>query len=205
MAENEEKENVRNLGRCKTQPRVLNSFSTNDAKQKAGIVRSKNTKSELVKKESTVETQMSADSNATNSLKPSKVLNSARYMEKEKRLDDVTDKKTAENSHHLERVKPAKRITLYTSSNQSKQATFRQKQRAPSDQPVWRPGGAAKIPTFNSVTTLVQKTRPPAHNRERTNLENARYGKYLLRCNRKSERGSWLDYFFLDTSFERSK
>ena len=127
---------------------------------------------------------MSADSNAT------KVLNSARHTEKGKRLDDVTDKRIADNCHHAERVKPAKRITLYTSSNQSKQATSRQKHRAPSNQPVWRPGGAAKIPTFNSVTTLVQKTRPAAHNRERTNLENARCGKYLSQRSR-----NWLDYF----------
>ncbi|XP_043524464.1 uncharacterized protein LOC122536288 [Frieseomelitta varia] len=176
VAENEEKENVRNLRSCKTQRRIPNSFFINDAKQKVGIVRSKNTKSVLVKKESTVETQMSADSNAT------KVLNSARYTEKEKRLDDVTDKRTADNCHHLERVKPAKRI-MYTSSNQSKQTMSRQKYRASSNQPVWRPGGAAKIPTFNSVTTLVQKTRPAAHNRERTNLENARCGKYSLQCN----------------------
>ncbi|CAD1474938.1 unnamed protein product, partial [Heterotrigona itama] len=127
---------------------------------------------------------MSVDSNAlnTNSLKPSKstkVLNSARYAEKEKHLDVVADKKTADNCHHSERVKPAKKIMLYTSSNnQSRQAVSRQKHRAPSNQPVWRPGGAAKIPTFNNVTTLVQKTRPATHNREKTNLENAREEKH---------------------------
>ena len=132
---------------------------------------------------------MLADSNATNSLKPSKstkVFNSARYAEREKHLDDV-NKKTVDNCHHSERVKPAKKIMLCTGSNQSKQAISRQKHRAPSNQPVWRPGGAAKIPTFNSVTTLVQKTRPITHNREKTNLENARYEKYLLQCKKIKE------------------
>lgn len=137
-----------------------------------------------MKKESTVETQMSVVSNSVNSLKQCKFtkrLNPGRCVEKEKHLYEaqtiVTDKKMADNYRHPEKGKLPKKTVLSTNSNQCKQSLTmsRQKQHASSNQqPVWRPGGAAKIPIFNSATTLSQKTRPAIHVREKTYPENAK-------------------------------
>ncbi|XP_043583405.1 uncharacterized protein LOC122568106 [Bombus pyrosoma] len=202
MSENEEKENVTSLGRCKLPRRIVNSPSINDAKQRIGTVRTRNIKSELVKKESTVETQMSVVSNSVNSLKQCKFakrLNPGRCVEKEKHLYEaqttVTDKKMADNYRHPEKGKLPKKIVLSTNSNQCKQSSSmsRQKQRASSNQqPAWRPGGAAKIPIFNSATTLSQKTRPAMRVREKTYPENAKTSAH--------KRGASMDHILVKTN-----
>lgn len=125
---------------------------------------------------------MSVISSLVNSLKQykfTKRLNPRRRMEKEEHLYEaqttVTDKKMADNYRHPEKGKLPKKIVLSTNSNQCKQSMSCQKQRASSNQqPAWRPGGAAKIPIFNSATTLSQKTRPAMHVREKTYPENAK-------------------------------
>ncbi|KOC69778.1 hypothetical protein WH47_07518 [Habropoda laboriosa] len=180
ITDNEEKENVReekSPRKNKTiQRRVTNTVS-NDAKQRSGMVRSKNPKVNLVKRESTVETQMSIVSNSVDPLAKcrsrisTKPLCSSRNAEKEKRQDDglnsVIEKKMAENSRHSEKVKPGKKITTSTIFNQQKQFVSRQKHRNfGNQQPVWRPGGSVRIPSSSSATTLTQKSRPSTHTRE---------------------------------------
>ncbi|XP_033364162.1 uncharacterized protein LOC117241963 [Bombus vosnesenskii] len=200
MFENEEKENVKSLERRKMPRRIVNSSSINDAKQTTGTVRTGNIKSELVKKESIVETQMSVVSNSVNSLKQcnfTKRLSPGRCVEKEKHLYEaqttVTDKKIADNYRHAEKGELPKKIALSTNSNQCKQSMSRQKQRASSNQqPAWRPGGAVKIPIFNSATTLSQKTRPAIHVREKTYPENAKTSAH--------KRGASMDHILVKTN-----
>ncbi|XP_043784318.1 protein PF14_0175-like isoform X2 [Apis laboriosa] len=180
MAENEEKENLRNLGRHK---RHINNIS-NDTKYKVGMTRLKNTKLELVKKESNIETQMSMVTNPINPLKQSKSKTFtkslySRGLDKEKHLDDtqsIIDKKIIDN-RHLERKPPKKMFN--SSSNQYKQSISRQKHRN-NQQPVWKPGGAVKFPnTSNSATML--KFRPMLHIKEKTNLDSAKEEKQQKR------------------------
>ncbi|XP_017761963.1 PREDICTED: uncharacterized protein LOC108552076 [Eufriesea mexicana] len=183
IADNEEKENVKNLERYKTmQRRIVNSLSTNGTKQKSGTVRSRNTKPDLVKKESTIETQMSMVPNPVNPLRqskskiPTKPLHFARGLEKDKHLNEIytVDKKVTDSCRYSDRGKLQKKM-LNMNSNQYKQSVSRQKHRAPcNQQPVWRPGGAAKIPTSNSAMTLTHKGRPVMHVKEKTNTENSR-------------------------------
>lgn len=145
--------------------------------------RIKNTKLDLVKKESNIETQMSVVTNPINSLKQSKSKTFtkslySRSLDKEKHLDDaqtIIDKKITDN-RHLERKPPKKMFN--SSSNQYKQSISRQKHRN-NQQPVWKPGGAVKFPnTSNSATML--KFRPMIHIREKTNLDSAKYTINLL-------------------------
>lgn len=139
-------------------------------------------KLDLVKKESNIETQMSVVTNPINPLKQSKSKTFTkslypRGLDKEKHLDDVQtiiDKKITDN-RHLER-KPKKMFN--SSSNQYKQSISRQKHRN-NQQPVWKPGGTVKFPnTSNSATML--KFRPMIHIKEKTNLENAKYTKFVI-------------------------
>lgn len=136
---------------------------------------------------------MSMVSHPVNSLRqskskiPTKSLYSARGLEKDKHLNEIyiVDKKITDNCRHADRGKLQKKI-LNTNSNQYKQSVSRQKHRAPGNQqPVWRPGGAAKIPASNSAMMLTHKGRPVMHVKEKSNTENSKYIIHLLSHSRR--------------------
>lgn len=145
-------------------------------------------KANLAKKGNHVEPQIFDPLNLINSMKQSKSKTSLkveytlRSREKEKLLDvaqaNLVEKKMNDNSRHPEKGRIAKKPTqLNANANQSKQSISRQRCRAASNvQPVWRPGGAVKIPSSSSATMLTQKPRPLMHAKEKTNqpIENSK-------------------------------
>ncbi|CAK9805886.1 hypothetical protein ANTPLA_LOCUS4702 [Anthophora plagiata] len=105
----------------------------------------------------------------------------SRSTEKEKRQDDarssVVEKKMADNCRHGEKGKSGKKAITNANSNQQKQLASRQKHRTSSNQqPVWRPGGSARIPSSSSATTWTQKSRPTMHTKENIKSSTSKRG-----------------------------
>nr|XP_033342104.1 uncharacterized protein LOC117229626 [Megalopta genalis] len=98
--------------------------------------------------------------------KPStKSLNIQRIRDAEKLSDaaayKINERKTIDNARCHERGKLLKKPTQSVNFEQWKPMMSRQKSRvANNQQPVWRPGGAVKLPSSSSATALTQRSRP---------------------------------------------
>ncbi|XP_031843415.2 uncharacterized protein LOC116431728 [Nomia melanderi] len=149
IAENKEKENLRNLS----------------YRQKSGVAEAKGLKANFSKKESNVETEVFKNSvlKRPKSKACMKSICTQKYREKENLVDGqnkTIERKLNDNVRCPEKGKLFKKPTQSMNFKRLKQPVSRQKCRAVNNlQPVWRPGGAIKFPSLSNVTVFPQKSR----------------------------------------------